>query len=75
LTNLHANQDFFHINQNEIKERILQSPAIVERLSDRANDMLRRLRIGFEAATSEMLNEYRTRLHVNASEYAQTRDE
>jgi hypothetical protein len=26
--------------------------------------------MGFEAATSEMLNEYRTRQHVNASEYA-----
>ncbi len=32
--------------------------------------MLRRLRMGFEAGTSEMLNEYRTRLHFNASEYA-----
>jgi hypothetical protein len=26
--------------------------------------------MGFEAGTSEMLIEYRTRLHVNASEYA-----
>jgi hypothetical protein len=32
---------FSHRNQNEIKERILQSPAIVERLSNRTNDMLR----------------------------------
>jgi hypothetical protein len=32
--------------------------------------MLRRLRMGLEAGTSEMLNEYRTRLYVNASEYA-----
>jgi hypothetical protein len=32
--------------------------------------MLRRLRMGFEAGTSEMLNKYRTRLHVSASEYA-----
>ncbi len=30
--------------------------------------MLRRLRMGFETGSS-MLNEYRTRLHVNASEY------
>jgi hypothetical protein len=61
---------FLHRNQNEIKERVQQSPAIVERLADWSNDMLRRLRMGFEAGTSEMLNEYRTRLHVNASEYA-----
>jgi hypothetical protein len=45
-------------------------PGIVERLSDWTNDMLRRLRMGSEAGTSEMLNEYRTCLHVNASEYA-----
>jgi hypothetical protein len=32
--------------------------------------MFCRLRMGLEAGTSEMLNEYRTRLHVNASEYA-----
>jgi hypothetical protein len=32
--------------------------------------MLRRLRMGFEAGTLEMLNEYRARLYVNASEYA-----
>ncbi len=32
--------------------------------------MLRRLRMAFEAGTSEMLNDYQTRLHVNASEYA-----
>jgi hypothetical protein len=31
--------------------------------------MLRRLRIGLKSGTSEMFNEYRTRLHVNASEY------
>jgi hypothetical protein len=61
---------FLHRNQNEIKERVQQSPAIVERLADWTNDMLRRLRMGFEAGTSEMMNEYRTRLHVNASEYA-----
>jgi hypothetical protein len=61
---------FLHRNRNEIKERILQSPAIVERLSDWTNDMLRRLRMGFEAGTSEMLNEYWTRLHVNAFGYA-----
>jgi hypothetical protein len=61
---------FLHRNQNEIKERVQQSPAIVERLADWTNDMLRRLRMGFEADTSEMMNEYRTRLHVNASEYA-----
>jgi hypothetical protein len=67
ITHLNA---FLHRSQNEIKERILQSPAIVERLSDWTNDMLRRLRMGFEAGTSEMLNKYRTRLHVNASEYA-----
>ncbi len=47
-----------------------QSPAIVGRLADWSNDMLRRLRMGFEAGTSEMMNEYRTRLHVNATEYA-----
>jgi hypothetical protein len=61
---------FLHRNQNEIKERVQQSPAIVERLADWTNDMLRRLTMGFEAGTSEMMNEYRTRLHVNASEYA-----
>ncbi len=61
---------FLHRNQNEIKERVQLSPAIVERLSDWTNDMLRRLRMGLEAGTSEMLKEYRTRLHVNASEYA-----
>jgi hypothetical protein len=63
-------KSFLHRNQNEIKERVQQSPAIVERLAGWTNDMLRRLRMGFEAGTSEMLNEYRTRLHVNASEYA-----
>jgi hypothetical protein len=60
---------FLHRNQNEIKERVQQSPAIVERLVDWTNDTLRRLRVGFEAGTSEMLHQYRTRLHVNASEY------
>jgi hypothetical protein len=59
-----------HRKQNEIKERVQQSPAIVERLADWTNDMLRRLRMGFETGTFEILNEYRTRLHVNASEYA-----
>ncbi len=63
-------KSFLHRNQNEIKERILQSPAIVERLSDWTNDMLHRLSMGFETGTTEMLNEYRTRLHVNASEYS-----
>jgi hypothetical protein len=33
--------------------------------------MLRRLRMGLETGTSKMLNEYRTRRHVNASECAQ----
>jgi hypothetical protein len=61
---------FLHLNQNEVKERVQQSPAIMERLSDWTNDMLRHLRMGLEAGTSEMLNEYRTRLHVNTSEYA-----
>ena len=61
---------FLHRNQNEIKEREKQSPAMVERLTDWTNDMLRRLRMGLEAGTSDMLNEYRNRLHVNASEYA-----
>ncbi len=42
----------------------------MERLSDWTNDMLSRLRMGFKAGTSEMLDEYRTRLHVNASEHA-----
>ncbi len=61
---------FLHRNQNEIKERAQQSPVIVESLADYTNDMLRRLRMGFQAGTYEMLNEYRTRLHVNASKYA-----
>jgi hypothetical protein len=61
---------FLHRNQNEIKERAQQSPAIVERLADWTNDMFCQLRMGFEAGTLEMLNEYHTRLHVNASEYA-----
>jgi hypothetical protein len=60
---------FLHRNQNKIKERIQQSQAIVERLSDWTKDMLPQLRMGFEAGTSGMLNEYRTRLHFNASEY------
>jgi hypothetical protein len=32
--------------------------------------MLRRLRMGLKAGTSEMLNEYRTRLNDNVSKYA-----
>jgi hypothetical protein len=46
---------FLHRNQKEIKERVQQIPAIVERLSDWTNDMLRRLSMGLK-----MLNEYRT---------------
>ncbi len=44
-----------HRSQNEIKDRVQQSPVVVERLSDWTNDMLRRLRIGLEAGTPEML--------------------
>jgi hypothetical protein len=67
---LRASKHFLHSNQNEVKERVEQSPVIVERLADWTNDMLRRPKMGFEAGTSEMLNEYRTRLHVNAPKYA-----
>jgi hypothetical protein len=61
---------FLHRNQYEIKEREQQSLVIVKRVMDWTNDMLRRLGMGLEAGASEMLNEYRTRLHVNTSEYA-----
>jgi hypothetical protein len=61
---------FLHSNQNEIKDREKQSPVVIERLTDWTNDMLRRLRLGLEAGTSEMMNEYRSRLHVTATEYS-----
>lgn len=61
---------FLHCNQNEIKEREKQSSVVIARLTDWTNDMFRRLRMGLEAGTVEMMNEYRTRLHVTATEYA-----
>ncbi len=61
---------FLHRNQNDIKEREKQSTVTDSRLTDWANDMLRRLRMGLEAGTSDMMNEYRIRLHINATEYA-----
>jgi hypothetical protein len=61
---------FLYRNQNEIKDRQSQSPRMVERLTDWTNDMLRRLRMGFDAGTTDMMNEYRTRIHITAAEYA-----